>query len=211
MGRAFSLTLPVSWQRADLRRYSTVECERLSRAAFEAVPGRDSREVALARRRFKEVLLAPVTRARAIGALDLYFSPGSSRTGIGPMSLMSFVDSADEPEPASATALLRLGLPTTSIDVVEFRGTTWSRSIQRTSKTVDEWSSVLLEGTARGVTADAAGSTDTLSQGSVHYSTGIPDSPGAFLVLSGSTLGTSLLGSQIAHLDSIVRTFSWTD
>jgi len=210
MRSAFSLTFPASWQRADLRRDSTIECERLSRAAFEGLPDRDSREVVLARRRFQVALLRPVTRARAIGALDLYFSAGTRRTGIGPMSLMSFVASADKQERESAKTLVRLGLQSMSISVFETRDMTWSRSIQRTSKTVDEWSAVLLEGVARDATAGTAESSDILSQGSVHYATGIPASPGEFLVLSGSTLGTSLLGAQIAHLDSIVRTFAWT-
>lgn len=210
MRSAFSLTFPVSWQRADLRRDSIVECERLSRAAFEALPDRDSREVVLARRRFQEALLLPVTRARASGALDLYFTAGTSRTGIGPMSLMSFVANVGKQEGESAAALIRLGLPSTSISVFETRGMTWSRSIQRMSKTVGEWSTVLREGFAHDATAGRALSSDILSQGSVHYATGIPGSPGDFLVLSGSALGTSLLGAQIAHLDSIVRTFSWT-
>lgn len=75
-----------------------------------------------------------------------------------------------------------------------------------------EWTGILHDAFGLDATAAATARTSaSLSQGTVHYATDIRDSPGNFLVLSGSTLGTSLLGAQIAHLDSIVRTFSWTD
>lgn len=209
---AFSLTLPASWRRADLRNDSSVECERLARAAFDGLPDRDSREVASARRRYREALSRPLTRARAVGALELYFCAGASRTGIGPMSLMSLVVYACSQESDPTGALLRLGLPSNSIGALEDTEIAWSRSVQRVSRSADEWNTVLhdtigIDGTAVGTTPTSA----SLSQGTVHFATGIRNSPRNFLVLSGSTLGTSLLGAQIAHLDSIVRTFSWAD
>lgn len=209
---AFSLTFPASWRRADLRNDSSVECERLARAAFDGLSDRDSGDVASARRRYREALVTPVTRARAVGALDLYFFAGASRTGIGPMSLMSLVVCAGPQEGDPTKALLRLGLPSTSIGALEDSEIAWSRCVQRVSRSVHEWKGVLhdafdLNATPTGTARTSA----SLSQGTVHYATNIRDSPGNFLVLSGSTLGTSLLGVQIAHLDSIVRTFSWTD
>ncbi|MET4052954.1 hypothetical protein ABID81_002326 [Frigoribacterium sp. PvP054] len=209
---AFTLTFPASWRRADLRNDSSVECERLARAAFDGLPDRDSRDVASARRRYREALMTAVTRARAVDALDLYFFAGASRTGIGPMSLMSLVVRAGPQECDPARALLRLGLPPSSLGTLDDAEIAWSRCVQRVSRSVHEWNGVLHDAFGLDATSVEAGRTSaSVSQGTVHYATDIRDAPGVFLILSGSTLGTSLLGAQIAHLDSIVRTFSWTD
>jgi hypothetical protein len=209
---AFTLTFPASWRRADLRNDSSVECERLARAAFDGLPDRDSRDVASARRRYREALMTAVTRARAVDALDLYFFAAASRTGIGPMSLMSLVVRAGPQECDPARALLRLGLPPSSLGTLDDAEIAWSRCVQRVSRSVHEWNGVLHDAFGLDATSVEAGRTSaSVSQGTVHYATDIRDAPGVFQILSGFTLGTSLLGAQIAHLDSIVRTFSWTD
>ena len=209
----YSLALPLGWHRLTLGGDDTT----VARAAERRFWARDddSARSALARHRFRETVTRLVTRARASGVVDLFVHSGSTRTGIGPMSLAVSVLAApglgDEAllraaEDGSGPAMVRMDLPAgralrTALcqtvplsdvvdDIVAVAGPHLS---------VTDPESAL--GEVRGHRYDSASS---------DYLVAVPDEPDVRLVISFRAIGGRYVEAEAAHADSIVRTLRWT-
>lgn len=210
---SYSLTLPRGWHRFSPEGDFDEQVHRLGCQITAA--DRDTAAAVLSRRRFGTAMDRVRETARQAGALDLFAFVGPSRTGLGPMSLVTSVvhlgacvaDALEGPPTVGAAG---------SMTTLETAGGPCLRVLARASTDVGTWWRALaghLDDLDPGRDDIALSTEDdrrVLSTADVGYAIDIPGHQGSQLMLSFSTMGGPFVGAQIDHGDSIARTLRWT-